>query len=70
MIEPTETESPETLDAFAETMLRFARLAESDPAALKALPNLRVKHLDETYAARNLNVRWKPPQQAAGSKMG
>jgi len=70
MIEPTETESPETLDAFAETMLRFARLAESDPAALKALPNLRVKHLDETYAARNLNVRWQPPQQAAGSKMG
>jgi glycine dehydrogenase subunit 2 len=61
MVEPTETESPETLDRFIETMLKFAKLAESDPAALKALPNLRVKHLDETYAARNLNVRWQPP---------
>ncbi len=60
MIEPTETESLETLDSFAEAMLKFARLAESNPEELKALPNLRVKHLDEVYAARNLNVRWKP----------
>jgi len=60
MIEPTETESLEMLDAFAEAMLRYARLAEQDPAALKALPGLRVKHLDEVHAARNLNVRWKP----------
>ena len=48
MIEPTETESPETLDIFAEAMLRYARLAASDPESLKALPNLRVKHLDES----------------------
>jgi glycine dehydrogenase subunit 2 len=60
MIEPTETESVETLDAFADAMLKYARVAQSDPAELKALPNLSVKHLDEVHAARNLNVRWKP----------
>ena len=60
MIEPTETESPETLDQFAEVMLRYAELAQSDPEALKRLERLRVKHLDETAAARNLNVRWRP----------
>jgi glycine dehydrogenase subunit 2 len=62
MIEPTETEAPETLDAFIDAMLEFARLAESDPDKLKELPNLRVTHLDETYAARNLNARWVPPE--------
>jgi glycine dehydrogenase subunit 2 len=61
MIEPTETESPETLDAFIEAMLRYAELARSNPAELKKLENLRVKHLDETYAARNLNPSWVPP---------
>jgi glycine dehydrogenase subunit 2 len=65
MIEPTETESPETLDLFVESMLRYAQLAQTDPESLKALPNLRVKHLDETAAARNINVRWQPATQAA-----
>jgi glycine dehydrogenase subunit 2 len=63
MIEPTENESLETLDRFAEAMLRYAKLAETDPEKLKALPNLQVKHLDEVYAARNLNVRWTPPEE-------
>jgi glycine dehydrogenase subunit 2 len=60
MIEPTETESLETLDAFAEAMLKYADTAENNPEQLKALENLRVKHLDEVHAARNLNVCWKP----------
>lgn len=60
MIEPTETESLEVLDTFAEAMLKYARLAQENPEELKGLPNLAVKHLDEVYAARNLNVRWKP----------
>jgi glycine dehydrogenase subunit 2 len=64
MIEPTEDESQETLDAFAEAMQRYAKLARENPGELKALRNLLVKHLDETYAARNINVRWEP---AAGS---
>jgi glycine dehydrogenase subunit 2 len=63
MIEPTETESLETLDAFAEAMLRFAKQAERDPESLKELRNLKVIHLDEAHAARNLNARWVPPRQ-------
>ena len=51
MIEPTETESPETLEAFTEAMLRYAELAESEPERIKDLPNLLVKHLDEVQAA-------------------
>jgi len=63
MVEPTETESMETLDTFCEAMLRYAELARTDPEKLKALENLAVKHLDETYAARNLNARWTPPEE-------
>lgn len=63
MIEPTETESLETLDAFADAMLAFAEKAESNPDTLKELRHLRVIHLDEAHAARNLNTRWVPPEE-------
>ena len=63
MIEPTETESVETLDRFIDAMRKYAELARTDPTALKKLENLQVKHLDETYAARNLNARWVPPTE-------
>jgi glycine dehydrogenase subunit 2 len=63
MIEPTETESLETLDAFADALLEFADQANSDPEGLKELRHLKVIHLDETYAARNLNARWVPPEE-------
>lgn len=57
MIEPTETESKETLDAFIEVMIEAAQLAESDPAAFAALPaTMPVTRLDETRAARSQNV--------------
>jgi glycine dehydrogenase subunit 2 len=61
MIEPTETEPLEMLDAFAEAMLKYAQIAETDPESLKNTDNLLVKHLDETQAARQLNARWTPP---------
>lgn len=61
MIEPTETESKETLDAFIDTMIEIADLAEKDPEAIKRSPLTRpVKRLDETKAAREPNLRWKP----------
>ena len=63
MIEPTESESMETLDSFASSLLGIVELAERDPEALRRTPNLRVTHLDETYAARNLNVKWVPGQK-------
>jgi len=53
MIEPTETESKETLDAFIEAMLAIAALAEKDPAAVTACPRTTsVGRLDEVRAAR------------------
>lgn len=56
MIEPTETESKETLDAFCDAMLDIAALAESDPAALQRAPeSTPVGRLDEVRAARELN---------------
>jgi len=56
MIEPTETESRETLDAFCDAMIEIARLAESDPDSLKQAPRtLPVGRLDEVKAARELN---------------
>ena len=57
MIEPTETESKETLDAFIEAMVEIAGLAETDPAALAACPTTTVVgQLDETQAARKPDV--------------
>lgn len=60
MIEPTETESKETLDAFIETMIEIARLAEENPKMVTEAPlNMPVKRLDETRAARQPNLRWQ-----------
>ncbi len=53
MIEPTETESKETLDAFIEAMKAVAREAAQDPSILKTAPhNTPVSRPDETAAAR------------------
>ena len=61
MIEPTETESKETLDSFIEVMIEAACLAKTNPEALRLAPlNMPVKRLDETKAAREPDLRWKP----------
>lgn len=65
MIEPTETESKETLDAFAEAMLRIAREAEETPEVVKTAPHhTPVRRLDEVTAARRPNLRWRPGPSA------
>lgn len=57
MIEPTETESKETLDEFIAVMLKAADLAESNPALLQNAPvTMPITRLDETKAARELKV--------------
>ncbi len=59
MIEPTETESRETLDAFVEIMTRIRKEAESQPEALHRAPQLApVSRIDEVLAARRPVVRW------------
>ena len=59
MIEPTETETRETLDAFCEAMLAIAQEAGDDPQMLKDAPHTRpVTRLDEAEAAKRLLVRY------------
>jgi len=61
MIEPTETESRETLDAFVEAMVRIAREVEDEPDRVKQAPHFTpVRRLDEARAARNPVLRWTP----------
>ena len=65
MIEPTETESRETLDAFADALLELADLAESDPASLQAAPTTTtVSRPDEVKAAKLKDFRFRPPVPA------
>ena len=60
MIEPTETESKETLDMFADAMIRIAKEAEENPELLKTAPhNTIVRRPDETKAARNPIVKYE-----------
>ena len=60
MIEPTETESKETLDGFIEIMEHIAAEAISDPESLKTAPHTTpVRRLDETTAARQPILRYK-----------
>lgn len=59
MIEPTETESLETMDGFIETMIKIAKEAKEDPEMLKGAPyNTPVRRIDEARAARNLILKW------------
>ncbi|MFQ5898076.1 MAG: aminomethyl-transferring glycine dehydrogenase subunit GcvPB [Candidatus Methylomirabilia bacterium] len=63
MIEPTETESKETLDAFCEAMIQIATEAESDPQAVHEAPTTTpVRRLDQTGAARKPDLRWHRPE--------
>jgi glycine dehydrogenase subunit 2 len=62
MIEPTETESKETLDRFIDAMVEIARLAEEDPESLRGAPHGPVTRLDEVAAARNLDVCYEPDE--------
>ncbi|MEX2645059.1 MAG: aminomethyl-transferring glycine dehydrogenase subunit GcvPB [Gaiellaceae bacterium] len=59
MIEPTETETKETLDAFAEAMAAIAREAAEEPEVVRSAPHGRpVGRLDEVKAARRAIVRY------------
>jgi glycine dehydrogenase subunit 2 len=59
MVEPTETETKESLDAFAEALHQAAREAETDPDLLHDAPRTTpVRRLDEARAARHLKLHW------------
>ena len=64
MIEPTETETPETLDLFADTMLAIAEEAKINPDMVKSAPHQTgIRRLDETRAARQPRLRWTREQK-------
>ena len=59
MIEPTETESKETLDQFCEAMIQIAKEAQENPETVKTAPHTtRHRRLDEAKAARELKLRY------------
>ncbi len=61
MIEPTESESKQELDAFVEAMKAIDREAREDPDLLRAAPHhTPVGRLDEAAAARRPRLRWRP----------
>lgn len=61
LIEPTETESIETLDAFIAALRQIAREVEEDPELVRGAPHhTPVTRLDEAGAARKPNLRWRP----------
>lgn len=60
MIEPTETESLETLERFAQTLLKIAEEVKDDVELVKSAPHTTlVTRLDEVGAARNPDLRWR-----------
>lgn len=66
MIEPTETESKETLDAFCDAMLQIAKEAEENPEIVQTAPHTTiVKRLDETLAARKPVLVYERPQPSS-----
>jgi glycine dehydrogenase subunit 2 len=61
MIEPTETESKETLDEFADALLEIAAEVERDPERVRNAPHeTAIARLDEVKAARQAILRYKP----------
>ena len=68
MVEPTESEGKEALDAFCEAMLAIAREAEEDPELVRGAPHdAPLRRLDEATAARKPTLRWRPnAQERAG----
>jgi glycine dehydrogenase subunit 2 len=61
LVEPTETESLETLDAFAEALIEVAAEAEHEPEMVRNAPHdAPVRRLDEATAARQPDLRWRP----------
>ena len=65
MIEPTETESKETLDKFINTMLKIAAEVDEEPSLLSEAPHFTpVGRLDEATAARRPDLRWRRKDEA------
>ena len=70
LIEPTETESRETLDRFVAALTAILAEAEAHPDRVKEAPvHMPVRRLDEVRAARHLDVRYQPDMTTADPKL-
>jgi glycine dehydrogenase subunit 2 len=64
MIEPAETETRETLDAFIQALKDIDREVTEDPELVRQAPHTTpVSRLNEAQAARQPDLRWKHPEQ-------
>ncbi len=64
LIEPTESESKDTLDGFVEAMIGIANEAREDPERTRGAPyTTPVRRLDDVKAARQLDLAWKPAEE-------
>jgi glycine dehydrogenase subunit 2 len=69
MIEPTETESRETLDRFIGAMLAIDREIREQPDVVKAAPSRsKVSRLNEVKAAREPDLRWRRAADGPGDR--
>jgi glycine dehydrogenase subunit 2 len=60
LIEPTETESKQTLDGFVDAMTQILREAREQPDLVKSAPHTTpVRRLDDVKAARDLDLAWR-----------
>jgi glycine dehydrogenase subunit 2 len=60
MIEPTETETKQTIDAFVDAMIAIRREADETPDLVKQAPHhTKVSRLDEARAARKPQLRYR-----------
>ena len=68
LIEPTETESKETLDGFVDAMIAIARDARDKGVSYKEAPHkMPVRRLDDVKAARQLDIRYQPTKMGTGT---
>jgi glycine dehydrogenase subunit 2 len=71
LIEPTETESRETLDAFVGAMAEILAEAQREPEMLKKAPyKMPVRRLDDVRAARELDLAFRPGAAPAAPAAG
>ena len=63
LIEPTETEPKELLDAFVDAMVQIQSEAENNPDLVRSAPHtMPVRRLDDVRAAKQLDLKWKPAE--------
>jgi len=68
LVEPTETETREELDAFVDALVAIAEEARTQPDLVKGAPyTLPVRRLDDVKAARELDLTWQSGRARAGS---